>query len=93
MHQISIAKVIAAKKIQLFMQRYMRITKTLLLFLTESRGFINNLPVSAALKFLERKLKYPSRSVQDTASALIHELEWENVINDQDWDIVSVGED
>jgi hypothetical protein len=88
MPQVSIAKVIAAKKIQAFMAAYMLKSKTLTSFLKEYPGFIKN-----HLAFLERKLKYPSRSVQDAASALIHELEWENVLEDHDWDIISLEND
>lgn len=92
MTQISVAQVIAANKIKRFMIKYMKTVKIILLFLQDMPGFISNQSVSDIRSFLRVKLKFPSKSVQDAASTLIQEIEWENVNSDHDWDIVSIGE-
>ncbi len=95
MAQISVAQVIAAKKISRFMSQYMRTIRALMLFFKDFKKLANdptnNLVSDNAISFLTKLLKIPSKSVQAAASYQLHQLDWENVNNDHDWEIISLG--
>ena len=96
MAQISVAQVIAAKKISRFMSKYMRTTRALLLFFKDLEKLAinpkNNLVSDKFMSFFRKLVNFPSKSVQAAASNQIHQLDWENVNNDHDWEIISLGE-